>query len=163
MGDDSFDFGSAVSAVYSLQPEDDEPLPLDVMVASETGRIPVEQSPALMFVRRTAHDLERGEISWDDFQDRMERLYNKSAKQLEQFSQDIQSIVSQVDEKSLQSAVALQGGLTSIVEGCDRLLECAADNREEIKAGLGLIESGFYEIDNAEAQAHEGLSGAEQA
>jgi hypothetical protein len=159
----SFDFGSAVSAVYSLQSVDDDTIPLDVLADSEARRIPVEQSPALMFVRRTALELERGEVSWDDFLDRMERLYNKSARQLEQFSQDIQSTWNQVDDNTRQAAGRLQAGLSSIVDGCGRLLECAAEDGDEVKAGLAQIESGFFELDQAEAQAHEELAAAEGA
>lgn len=163
MTDEGFDFGSAVSAVYSLLTEDDEPLPLDVVAGSETGRIPLEQSPALIFVRRAANELARGTISWDDFQERMERLYYKSRAQLEQFSQEIQDSLSQVDESTRQNALALEAGLSDIVEGCDRLLECGPENQEEVRAGLALIEDGFCKIDQADAGAHEQMAQAEGA
>jgi hypothetical protein len=160
MSDDMLlDLASVYSKVDGLADDDDEELALDLMADSEASTVPAEQSPALVFLRRTARELQRGTLSVEDFLVRTERLQRKTSTQMAEFSRAVNPHMAEAYSSTKDLASGLVGALKLILGGCERWFDYEESlDMADVEAGLVLIEDGFLALDEAEEVAHEGMA-----
>ena len=152
----------AYLAMQALDQDNDRWIGLDLLEEPEAKRIPLEQGPAWLFVHRIVTEFKQQQLTLDEFLDKVESLQQKASQQFGIFTSQVKQTVNQASEPTRESALVLQEGLASIVEGCGRLLDYAdTQNWADIDDGLSLIEVGFRDLDLAESQAHEDLEQTE--
>ena len=133
-------------------------------VDPEMRRVPLDQSPALLFVRKAVREFKQEKISLEEFLTRIEKLEAKAVQQLASFQTSVKDALPRADADGKTLAGALQGALGKILEGCNTLLEFE-DHAEpdSLDEGLAQIEEGFLELDEAEEVADERTEAAPDA